>query len=132
MKERTGILYYHISYSLTEVPQASTGYSPFELLYGHSVRGPMEILSDMWQSSEKSSESVISHIRQKLEDMRGFANINLKKAQQNQKVWYDQNARLRDFAPNDQVLLLLPTTTNKLMASWQGPYRVVRKVGKVN
>lgn len=30
------------------------------------------------------------------------------------------------------VLLLLPTSTNKLLAKWQGPYRVARKVGKVN
>ena len=29
------------------------------------------------------------------------------------------------------MLVLLPTTTNKLTAQWQGPYRVLRQVGKV-
>ena len=28
--------------------------------------------------------------------------------------------------------MLLPTTSNKLLAHWQGPYCVIRKVGKVN
>lgn len=30
------------------------------------------------------------------------------------------------------MLLLLPTSTSKLTASWQGPYHVVKKIGKVN
>ena len=34
--------------------------------------------------------------------------------------------------PEDEVLVLLPTTSNKLLAQWQGPYRVLRRVGEVN
>ena len=30
------------------------------------------------------------------------------------------------------MLVLLPTSSNKLLAQWQGPYYVLRKVGKVN
>ena len=95
----------------------------------------MDVLSETWKSSEKSSESVVSHIltvRKKLEEMRKLARFNLEKAQEKQKAWYDQNARDREFAPNDQVLLLLPSSTSKLTAAWQGPYRVVKKIGKVN
>jgi len=32
----------------------------------------------------------------------------------------------------EKVLVLLPTTTNKLLAQWQGPCTVVHKVGEVN
>ena len=45
-------------FAYREVPQASTGFSPFELLYGHQVRGPLDILSESWQSDEKSDESI--------------------------------------------------------------------------
>ncbi len=45
--------------------------------------------------------------------------------------WYDQHARLRQFQPGQKVLLLLPTSTSKLLAKWQGPYTVVRKMGPV-
>ena len=41
------------------VPQASTGLSPFELLYGRSVRGPLDILREMWEASTKSSENIV-------------------------------------------------------------------------
>lgn len=39
--------------------------------------------------------------------------------------------REREFNPGDQVLVLLPTSTNKLLARWQGPYKVLHHVGKV-
>ena len=32
----------------------------------------------------------------------------------------------------DQVLVLLPTSTNKLLSQWHGPYEVIRVIGKVN
>ena len=59
-------------FAYCEVPQASTGFSPFELLYGRAVCGPLDILRETWEVSEKSSESVISHVlnmREKLEKM---------------------------------------------------------------
>ena len=32
----------------------------------------------------------------------------------------------------DHVLVLLPTDTNKLLAQWQGPYRVLERHGQVD
>ena len=43
----------------------------------------------------------------------------------------DRNAWERSFQLGDQVLFLLPTPTNKLMAQWHGPYPVLRQVGPV-
>ena len=53
-------------------------------------------------------------------------------AQQTQKKYYDRSARGRSFEPGDQVLLLLPTSPWKLEAAWQGPFRVLRKLGPVD
>ena len=121
----------YLLFAYREVPQASRGFSPFELLYGHHVRGPLDVLSKTWQSSAKSEESVVSHvlsIRDKLEKMKYIADSNLEQAQ----LWYDKNSREGEFQPNDMVLLLLPTAISKLLAQWQGPFRVVKKVGRVN
>ena len=52
--------------------------------------------------------------------------------QAEQKVWYDRNARVREFELGEEVLVLLPTSTSKLLARLQGPYRIVWKVGRVN
>lgn len=36
----------YLLFACREVPQASTGFSPFELLYGREVRGPLDILRE--------------------------------------------------------------------------------------
>ena len=56
---------------------------------------------------------------------------NLKKVQDKQREWYHKDARLREFSEGDPVLVLLPTSTSKLLAQWQGPYQVLKRVGKV-
>ena len=71
-------------------------------------------------------------MHEKLAQMSELVQENMKKAQQKQKTWYDRNSRECDFQPADEVLVLLPTTTNKLLAQWQGPYRVLCWIGKVD
>jgi len=67
-----------------------------------------------------------------MEQMTELVSENLKGAQQCQKKCYDQCAREREreLYPDEEVLL--PTSSNKLLAQWQGPYRILRRVGKVN
>ena len=124
----------YLLFAYREVPQASTGFSPFELLYGRPVRGPLDILKEEWEAGEKSDESVVSYVlslRDRLERMTEHVQENLGKAQRQQKAWYDKNARNRSFETGDQALILLPVPTNKLMAQWQGPYSILRQVGPV-
>ncbi|KAL0194735.1 hypothetical protein M9458_008307 [Cirrhinus mrigala] len=111
-----------VLFAYREVPQASTGFSPFELLYGWQVQGPLDLLKRSWEEkpASKMEEKGIEQAKE-----------NLQEKQQAQKRWYDQHARLRQFQPGQKVLLLLPTSTSKLLAKWQGPYTVVRKMGPV-
>uniref|UniRef100_A0A8C6VTB1 Gypsy retrotransposon integrase-like protein 1 n=1 Tax=Nothobranchius furzeri TaxID=105023 RepID=A0A8C6VTB1_NOTFU len=124
----------YLLFAYREVPQASTGFSPFELLYGHKVRGPLDLLKDYWENPTSTGDNVVAYVvkmRQRLEEMTALAQESLRTAQQNQKRWYDCKARERSFTPGQQVLLLLPTSENKLLAKWFGPYEITRKVGKL-
>ncbi|XDV20314.1 hypothetical protein PO909_025663 [Leuciscus waleckii] len=117
-----------------EVPQCSTGFSPFELLFGRQVRGPLDVLKEGWTAEEPAQCNIASYIlqmRDKLENFRTPAKEYLSAAQQRQKVWYDTHARERDLEPGQKVLVLLPSGTSKLLAKWQGPYVVTRKLGPV-
>ena len=96
------------------------------------MRGPLDILKETWEApSQGSDESIVSYVlsvQEKLAKMTELVKENLARAQVEQKQWYDQNAREREFKDGDQVLVLLPTSTSKLMASWQGPYGITKKV----
>ena len=45
-------------FAYREVPQESTGFSPFELLYGRTLRGPMSILRDLWTKEGIDNEVI--------------------------------------------------------------------------
>ncbi|XP_065902350.1 uncharacterized protein [Dysidea avara] len=122
-------------FAYREVPQSSTGFSPFELLYAKQVRGPLDVLRESWEANSKSKESVVSYvlsIRDKLDTMRSLVAENMQDAQKAQKAWYDDNTCYRQLAIGDQVLVLLPTDSNKLLAQWQGPYPIIQKTGPVD
>ena len=125
----------YVLFAYREIPQSSTGFSPFELLYERAVRGPLDILRESWEANESGDVSVASYIlsiQEKLARMTELAHENSAQAKAHQKAWYDKNAREREFQPGEQVLVLLPSSSSKLLAQWQGPYPVVRRVGEVN
>ena len=64
--------------------------------------------------------------------MKEVVHNNLKRTSKHQKTWYDQNSREWSFVQDDQVLVLLPTSASKLSVQWQGPYRVIERIGRVN
>ena len=63
-----------ILFAYREVPQTSLGFSPFELVYGRTVRGPMAVLKQLW-TDEQASEEVrttyqyVVDLRNKLEEV---------------------------------------------------------------
>ena len=73
----------YVLFAYREVPQESTGYSPFELLYGRDVRGPLDVLKEEWESNTKTDESVAAHVllmRDRMEKMAELVEKNLRAA----------------------------------------------------
>ena len=59
-------------FAYREVPQESTGLSPFERLYGRDVRGPLDVLNESWEAEKRSDLNVIAYItlmRERIEEM---------------------------------------------------------------
>ncbi|XP_068111085.1 uncharacterized protein [Hyperolius riggenbachi] len=125
----------HLLFAYREVPQESTGFSPFELLYGRNVRGPLKLIRETWEGKgDPTDSSVIDYVlkfRDKMESLMEVVTENMARAQANQKMWYDRNARDRAYEVNDKVYALLPVKHNKLHAAWEGPYTVVKRVTPV-
>ena len=75
-------------FAYREVPQSSTGFSPFELLCGKSVRGPLDLLRESWEVNTKTKESVVSYVLSicdKLDTVYSLVADNLREAQRVQK-----------------------------------------------
>ena len=120
-------------FSYREVPQESLGFSPFELVYGRSVRGPMSVIRDIWANEDTEEQTrttyqYVLELREKLEETCKLAHDELRKAQSKQHKWFNRKAKVKNLKVDDQVLLLLPTKMNKLEMQWQGPYVIIKKV----
>ena len=77
----------YLLFTYREVPQDSTGFSPFELLYGRAVRGPLDVLRESWEASSRNNESGVSlvlSVREKMANMTELVQRNLAKAQRQQ------------------------------------------------
>ena len=121
-------------FAYREVPQASTGFSPFELLYGRTVRGPMAILKELWTGESESTEVKTSYqyvleLRERLEETMKLAQEELTKNQTRYKRNYDKKTKDRLFNKGDKVLVMLPTNNNKLLMQWKGPYEIIQRMG---
>ena len=117
----------YLLFAYREVPCESTGYSPFELLYGRSVRGPLAIIKETWLEKHPSMESLVSHvleIRRRLAMMQKAVQEHMAKTQRTQKRLYDVRSSKRRLEVGDKALILLPTPGSKLEVCWQGPFKL--------
>ncbi|XP_073412006.1 uncharacterized protein [Dendrobates tinctorius] len=122
----------HLLFAYWEVPQESTGFSPFELVYGRRVRGPLDLVLEHWEG-EGLIEGVpivpyVLELRDRLQELTQVVRENLQATQRCQRVWYDRRARECTLEIGQKVLVLEPTKQNKFQAAWQGPYQVVGKI----
>ena len=128
-----------ILFAYREVPVATLGFSPFELLYARSVPGQLFLLKNSWLNQSKTIsnpvKSVVSFVldmRERLRSAIHHANLYATQQRQKSKVWYDKKARHRTFEPGDTILALLPLQGNPLQAKYCGLYRVLEKLGPLD
>jgi hypothetical protein len=80
----------------------------------------------------KTTYQYVVDLRNKLESTCGQAHDTLRKSAARYRKGYNRKARRRDMLVGEQVLILLPTKTNKLQLQWKGPYSIVEKVGQID
>ena len=122
-------------FAARESVQESLGFSLFELVFGHTVRGPLKLLKEKFLSDDDSSLNLLQYVsdfKNRQSKACEAARSNLKSAQTKMKLHYDENAQDRNFEPGDKVLALLPIPGKPLQARYYGPYTVDKKLSDVN
>ena len=69
-------------FAVRESVQESLGFSPFELVFGHTPRGPLKLLKEMWLA-EDSSDDLLTHVsdvRERLTRANDLARQKLKES----------------------------------------------------
>lgn len=127
-----------VLFAYREVPVATLGLSPFELLFGRVVPGPLLLVKNAWLNKgnlQPTKSSVVDFILQIRENLRLVLNSAHEYAVQQRskaKLWYDKKARDRQFAVGDKVLALLPIPKKPLHVKYYGPYEIAEKLGPVD
>jgi len=83
-----------VLFAYREVKQESLGFSPFELLYGRTVRGPMAILREVWskdipEEEKQSTYQYVFDLRNRLEETCKLEEESLKQSQVKAKSHFD-------------------------------------------
>ena len=122
-------------FAIRESVQESLGFSPFELVFGHSVRGPLKLLKEKFLSNDETPLNLLQYVsdfRNRLSRACEVARSNLKMSQGKMKARYDNHVIDRKFKPGDKVLALLPIPGRPLQARYFGPYTIDKKTSDLN
>ena len=122
-------------FAVREPVQESLGFSPFELVFDHSVHGPLKLLKEKFLSNDETPLNLLQYVsdfRNRLSRTCEVARSNLKTSQGKMKARYDNHIIDRKFKPGDKVLALLPIPGRPLQARYFGPYTIDKKTSDLN
>ncbi len=87
---------HHLLFAAREVVQESLGFSPAELVFAHTVRGPLKLLKEKWLSEENKPQNLLDYVSNfhfKLHRACELAKKNMSVAQSKMKSWFDKHAK---------------------------------------
>lgn len=123
-------------FALRETPQGSPGISPFKLLFGRKVEGPLQVVKEKWLNPSPGPIVTVATYLQNHKDnlakVRQFAKENFLHAQTKMKIEYDKRAKVRNFIEGDKVLVYFPISGSPKAAKYHGPFDIKQKVDHVN
>ena len=115
---------------INSLPNRSTGYNPFFLMYGYHPLLPVELL----KGDESTNVETVSKFLERRQEVWRNARVQMEKAVVTQKAYYDRKHRDIQFEVGDSVLLStqnlrLKGIPHKLQRKFCGPYKILEKIG---
>ena len=122
-------------FALRSAPNRDSLFSPYQLVYGHRVRTPLDILHQGWADvafSELDTGEWSSWLVDRLEAWHAIMRERGQEFSRKRKVAFDRGAVNRTLEKGDQVLCRVPGMCPKLSESWHGPYEVEERKSRVD
>ena len=121
-------------WALREVPNETTGVSPFHAVFGTLPKGPLAIFKEYWSSEtdlplnlSKGVAEYLEDLRSKLETVQSSVESHTKLAQKRYAHHYNLRSRNKNFTVGEQVILMPDSTASKTFSRWRGPAVNVEK-----
>ena len=106
-------------YSYNATKHESTGFSPFELMFGRKPRLPIDSVFQLDNVQDSYTSDYVKELKERLEATHEIANKALSKARQKQKVQFDKRAKASQITVGDTVLV-------KILA-FEGKHKIADK-----
>ena len=108
----------------------STGFSPYELVFGHPARMPIEIELSVPLQNPSSQSDYSQSLRKAIQNANQIAQKNLEIARSRQSMHYN-NKTLKEWQPFDigQTVWLWRPKSWKFGRKWVGPYQICTRRG---
>ena len=122
-------------FALRAAPNRETLFSPYELVFGRQVRTPLDIIHQGWvevEFEELDTDEWASWLRDRLKCWHEIMKARGDQASKKRKTYYDKKAIERELAVGDLVLCRIPGMAPKLSESWNGPFKVTKKLNQVD
>lgn len=121
-------------FAIRDATNESTGFSPFELVYGHEVRSPLKMMKERLLHSALQNDTMqyVAMFKNRLQSACAVTRQNLQAAKSKMKQQKDKKVTQHTIAEGDKVQVLLPMNQPKVGLKFCGPYFVVKRVGECN
>jgi len=121
-------------FTYNTTPHSATGFTPFELTYGHQAILPTALTKP--PKPTYSYDDYAQELRERLRATNQLARDHLKQEKFKAKRQHDRSANEKTFKVGDKVLLYDETVrrgrSKKLESQWVGPYAITAKLSDVN
>lgn len=124
-----------LMFAIRETTQESVGFAPADLVFGHTVRGPLRMLREQLLDEAISPIPVLDYVsqfRDRLHRACAMAKENLVTTQIKMKIHFDKKSVKRNFQPGDSVLVLLPVKGSEMQAKFDGPYEIESQISETD
>ena len=120
----------YVLFAVRESVQESLGFSPYELVFGRKVRGPLALVKQLWTGNppKKNLIDYVNQVQHRLVGVSEIARQNFGASQKRMKAQFDKRTKHREFRKGDLVLALIPTDNDPFKAKYMGPYVVLERV----
>jgi len=121
-----------VLWSIRESTNQSLGTSFFMMVMGRNPSNPLSLIKDTWTGTNtvphpagKTVSEYLLNLQAKLKEIHDLTNQHTTQEQQRYVDHYNKRAVDKHFSVGQQVIVLIPDSTKKMVSIWQGPGTII-------